>query len=118
MFSSQISSAGNGSPVSSQGTLPAGIAVDPSGHWVAVVNHNSNNVAIFSVGAGDMLAAAGTAGSAANPAQVAFSHSGNYLFVTTTGGTVVYQFNSTTGAATPLNASNPAAGIDGAIATM
>jgi len=118
VFSSQISSAGNGSPVSSQGTLPAGIAVDPSGHWVAVVNHNSNNVAIFSVGAGDMLAAAGTAGTAANPAQVAFSHSGNYLFVTTTGGTVVYQFNSTTGAVTPLNASNPAAGVDGAIATM
>ena len=118
VFSSQISSAGNGSPVSSQGTLPAGIAVDPSGHWVAVVNHNSNNVAIFSVGAGDLLAAAGTAGTAANPAQVAFSHSGNYLFVTTTGGTVVYQFNSTTGAVTPLNASNPAAGVDGAIATM
>ena len=118
VFSSQISGTQNGSPVSSQGTLPEGMAVDPSGHWVAVVNHDSSNVAIFSVGVGDILAAAGTATTAANPAQVSFSHSGNYLFVTTTGGTVVYQFNSTTGAATPLNASNPAPGIDGAIATM
>ena len=56
------------------------------------------------------------AGNSAN--RVAFSHSGTYVFVTTTDGTLVYSQNSGTGALTPLNASNPAPGNGAEIGTM
>lgn len=105
--------------VPSGGQLPLGVATDPSGHYVAVANNHSDNVAVFAVDAAGRLTQVGSpvaTGSA--PGQIAFSPSGSYLFADTQGGTVVFSFNSSTGALTPLNASNPAPGASGPIAAM
>jgi hypothetical protein len=119
IFSTLISSTRNGNQVSSGGSGAGSVDVDSSGHWAVVTNTGSDNVAIFAIGAGDTLTAAGTpVGTPSHTSQAAFSHSGTYVFVDSQSGTVVFSFNPGTGKLTPLNASNPAPGSDGPLAAM
>jgi 6-phosphogluconolactonase (cycloisomerase 2 family) len=103
---------------SSGGTFPNGIAIHPTGHWLAVTNKSSGNVVIIEVGTNGSFAPTGVVMPAGTGTfEVAFSRTGDHLFVTANEGTFVFSFNSDTGALTPLNTANPAPGT-GNLATL
>ena len=104
-----------GSSEVSSGGAPGAIALDPRGHWLAVTS--SGNVKIIEVGGQGSLAPTATVMPVDQPFEVAFSHSGNYLFVTAASGTFVFSFNANTGALVPLNSSSPVPGT-GNVATL
>lgn len=115
VFSTMIESAQNGTSASA-GSGAGEVDLDPTGHWLAVVNATS--VSIFSVGTGDSLSPAGAPiAISSRPVQATFSRSGTYLFVDSSSGTEVFSFNPSTGALTPVNGSSLASGT-GAMATM
>ena len=118
VISALISSTNTSTANPSGGSVATGVAVYPIGHWAAVTNSQSKNIEIFETGVGESLVPNPPVGTTTTPAQVAFSRSGAYLFVTSDSGTTVFSFNSNTGALAPLNASNPAPGIGGTVGTM
>ena len=121
VISAAISANNNkaGPVASSGGSLSDGITIDPTGHWAVVSNFDSGNLALFAIAAdGSLTQAGGAIATGSHPVGIAFSRSGNIFFAATGGGTVVYSFNPSTGAATQLNLSNPAPGNGGMIAAM
>ena len=119
VISTLISSTSNGVAASSGGSVANGVAVNPAGSWGAVTNLQSNNLEIFEIGAGGgSLAPMTPVSTTVSPDQVAFSRSGDYIFVTSSSGTVVFSFNRSNGLLTPLNASSPAPGAGGPVGTM
>lgn len=111
VHSSLIASSPKSTSTSSGGSFASGIALDPTGHWLAVVNFDSATVSIMAVGSDGSLSQPG-APSAVGPqaSDVAFAHSGNYLFATASDGTRAYSFDPKTGALKPLNSGKPVAG--------
>jgi len=111
VHSSAIASSPNTTAVSSGGSFADGVALDASGHWLAVVNLASATVSIMAVAADGTLSQPGapvTVG--AEAAQAAFSQNGNYLFVTAVDGTRVYSFDAKAGLLKTLNSGNPLPG--------
>ena len=110
----------NASPIANNtgqrsGTAPSGgqnaAAVANSGPWIAVLNSQPNNVAIFAVNSSGQITAAGSPVSIASQSgEVAFSADGSHLFVSTDSGLLSFSFNKSTGALQPLNGGNPTPG--------
>ena len=113
-----ISSTQNAQTYSSGGSFANGIAVSPTAHWAVIANRDSGDLAVFETGVGGLAPTPNHAKAGGSADRVAFSHSGTYVFVTTSGGTLIYSQDSGTGALAPLNASNPAPGNGAEIATM
>jgi 6-phosphogluconolactonase (cycloisomerase 2 family) len=81
--------------VATGGTGPAGIAVSPSGSWVAVANSQSSTITVFSLDAAGNLTQVGSGTNVSGGVtEVAFSRSGNYLFASTANGTAIFAFGS------------------------
>ena len=119
VISTLIGNTNNGTAFSSGGSGANGVAVDPMGSWGAVTNSQSKNVEIFEIGGGGgSLVPITHVSTTVSPAQVAFSHSGAYLFVTSDSSTLVFSFNRSNGLLMPLNSSNVAPGIGGPVGTM
>ena len=96
-----VSGGTGGSPVSTGGTTPTGLAVDANGHFLYVTNAGSGNVTAFTIGSDGRLAtiagspfAAGT-----TPVDVNSDPSGLFLYVTNSGSANVsmYSINTSTG---------------------
>jgi 6-phosphogluconolactonase (cycloisomerase 2 family) len=72
-------------PVSTGGTSPSGVCVDPTSLFAAAVNTTSPSVQSYTIGAGGALAATGAAvssGGITSPQACAFSADSKYLYVT------------------------------------
>ena len=113
-----ISNTRNQQTYSSGGSVASGIAVSPTGPWAVVANFSSGDLAVFQTGVGSLTPTPNHAMAGSQATEVAFSHSGTYVFVTTADGTLIYSQDKSTGALTPLNASNPAPGNGTGIGTM
>jgi 6-phosphogluconolactonase len=100
------------------GGLATGMAADPSGKWLAVVDVNNDQLLLLTIDptSGALTLAAGhTFPSGHRPNSVAFDKSGEFLYITNgdypwflTGGSndiSVYSFDPNTGAAAPLSGS-------------
>jgi 6-phosphogluconolactonase (cycloisomerase 2 family) len=99
------------SPVSSGGANPVGIATAPNGSAIYVINHDSNNVASFSIGAAGALTALGSAVTTpgSDPVAVAINPAGTFLFVVDyygPGALVVYPISGS-GLGTPVTQTLP-----------
>jgi 6-phosphogluconolactonase (cycloisomerase 2 family) len=111
VHSSAIATSPATASVSSGGSFADGVALDASGHWLAVVNFDSATVSIVAVTADGTLSAPGApVAVGAEASLAAFSQNGNDLFVTAIDGTRVYSFDPKTGALKPLNSGNPLPG--------
>ena len=113
-----ISSTKNVQAYLSGGSNSAGIAVSPNGKWAVVANFDSGDLAVFQTGVGSLTPTSNHVKAATRANEVAFAHSGTYVFVTTADGTLVYSQDPGTGALTPLNASSPAPGNGEKLGTM
>ena len=108
---------GTGNRVSSGGQTPIGIA--RTGQWIAVANQKSNTISVFTVNsAGQLMQVGSPVNTVSAPFRLAFSQNGNYLFASSDSGMESFQFNSTTGALSPLNGGKAVAGTARAIAAQ
>jgi 6-phosphogluconolactonase (cycloisomerase 2 family) len=83
--------------ITSVGFFPISVAADPSGKWVVVADQNSNDVVVYSISSTGAPTGGFTTPLTGVPSFLRFSLNGNFLFVSTTTGTEVFQFDATTG---------------------
>jgi 6-phosphogluconolactonase (cycloisomerase 2 family) len=91
--------------VANGGTDGASLAVHPTGRFVAVTLFSASKVAIFSLDATGNLTPSSTATTPLNPEALAFSKSGDFLFVGAAPGLASYAFHSADGSLTELQGS-------------
>jgi 6-phosphogluconolactonase (cycloisomerase 2 family) len=88
------------------GLRPAGMAIDPTGHFVYVAGQNDGTVSQYTVGTDGGLTPMPTAHVFAGvaPSSVTVDPTGKYVYVTNRGDTTISEFSidGTTGALTPL----------------
>ena len=101
-----------GSPFPSNGSSPAGVAVDPNGTYLYAVNNGSNTVSIYRIDdATGTLSAAGIAvATGSGPAAVALDPTVRFLYVANSGADTVSAFTVQAGLVMPIAASPYAVG--------
>jgi len=111
VHSSAIANSSETTSVSSGGSFADGVALDPTGRWLAIVNLASATVSVMPVTTDGKVSQPGTPVPVGPQAeQAAFSQNGNYLFVTASDGTRAYSFDPKTGSLKALNSGNPLPG--------
>ena len=96
-----VTGGSGGSPVSTSGTTPTGLAAEDNGHFLYVTNAGTNTVTAFTIASDGRLAA--IAGSpfatGTTPVDVNSDPSGQFLYVVNSGGGTISLFtiNSSTG---------------------
>jgi 6-phosphogluconolactonase len=86
----------------SAGTTPIALAIDPSGLFVFVVNHDSQNVTSFSINTNTgALTLLGSTPAGVSPADLAVDPSGKFLYVADSSGSIL-EFSIAGGRLSPL----------------
>jgi 6-phosphogluconolactonase (cycloisomerase 2 family) len=107
-----------GSPFTA-GTHPISIAIDPSGHYVYVANHGSDNISIFSLdkSTGSLTPISGSPFAiVSKPHSVAIDRQGRFAYATSSfdgGGTYIFAIDSGSGKLAAISGSPVASATSG-----